>query len=534
MKNKYIVQSFFIGLFSIATVACDDLADPLVEDLEVSRVFSPTEVAARIRNLTTIELNWKTRADADHYVVEYSEDSLAFTNIIRTVTVAPGELPLQQVFDGQTRYSARVKGVSPAGIEDSKWTAVTIMTQLENIFLPIQDGDVGPTTTTVRWPANSDVTHLKISPGNTERQITAEEKSAGVAIVSGLTGETEYTVTLYKGTKQRGQIKFTTLIDIGDATAVHPEDDLNAMIAAAAAGDVLVLFPGEYLVNAGATITVNKSLSIKGLYPTNKPILHVQFALIAGATDVNVNDVDMDGTFTPQGGVQTVIDHPFQYNATGTYGALIVKGSTIHDYGKSLVTGQLASGSAVAQISEITFDNCVVTNIQTISADFIDFRASYVAKLSLTNSTFNTCAVGRDFIRFDAAAGLTGTGKTSTVVIDHCTLYGVSNNLTGTRRLTYVRFNANSVTVKNSIIANSTGIYTNQASTTQPICANNNYFNAQRFYDASVEVIAGLKVDNSGTHTTVDPGFANAATGNFTVSNQAVKDKEIGDPRWRQ
>jgi hypothetical protein len=534
MKNKYISKSFLIGFLSLAGFACEDLADPLVEELEVSRAFSPTELTARIRNLTTIELDWKPRADAAHYIVEYSEDSLAFTNIVRTITVAPDALPVKEVFDGQTRYSARVKAVSAAGVEDSKWTAVTIMTELENIFLPIQDGDIGAVAATLRWPANSDVTHVKIAPGNTERQITAEEKTAGVATVTGLTGETDYTVTLFKGTKQRGQIKFKTLIDIGDATAVHPEDDLSAMIAAAASGDVLVLFPGEYLVNAGAIITLNKSIAIKGLYPNNKPILHVQFAMIAGATDVTVTDVDLDGTFTPQGGVPTVIDHAFQYNASGTYGTLMVSGSTIHDYGKSLVTGQLASGSAAAQITEINFDNCVVTNIQTISADFIDFRASYVAKLSLTNSTFNTCAVGRDFIRFDAAAGLTGTGKTSTVLIDHCTLYGVSNNLTGTRRLTYVRFNANAITVKNSIIAQSTGIYTNQASTTQPVCANNNYFNAQRFYDATVEVIAGLKVDNSGTHKTLDPGFTNAAGGDFTVSNQTLKDNQVGDPRWRQ
>lgn len=525
MKNRYIYKGLFIGLLSLAVVACEDLADPLVEELEVSRAFSPTELTARIRNLTTIELDWKTRADAASYVVEYSEDSLAFTNIVRTITVTPDALPVKQVFDGQTRYSARVKAVSSSGVEDSKWTAVTVMTELENIFLPIQAGDVSAVTTTLRWPANSEVTHFKISPGNTERQITGEEKAAGVATLTGLTGETDYTVMLYKGTKQRGQIKFKTLIDIGDATPVHPGDDLNAIIAAAASGDVLVLFPGDYTVNTGATIVLNKSLSIKGLYPYDKPQLHVQFGIENAGTAIELRDLDLDG--------DALLTDVLRYNtASVQYGTLNIIGCAVHDFTRSLI----GANANAAKVPAIIIDNCIMTDMITTGGDFIDFRNSHVTNLSIMNSTFDNCSPGRDFIRMDAvapAAGLSGTGLTATVLIDHCTLYNVCNNLTATRRVTYVRFNANAVTVKNSIIAQSTGIYTNQATTTQPVCANNNYFNAQRFFDTTVEVIAGLKVDNSGTHTTVDPGFANAVNGNFTVSTQSVKDKQIGDPRWR-
>jgi hypothetical protein len=211
----------------------------------------------------------------------------------------------------------------------------------------------------------------------------------------------------------------------------------------------------------------------------------------------------------------------------------MIIGCNVHDFTRSLV-GANASGSKVASI---TIDNCIMTDMITTGGDFIDFRNSHVTNLTITNSTFDNVSPGRDFIRMDGVAapnGLSGTGLTATVMIDQCTFYGVGNNLTGTRRLTYVRFNQNSITVKNSVIAESTGIYTNQTSTTQPICANNNYFNAPRFHDAATEVIAGLKVDNSGTHTTLDPGFANAAEGDFTISDQTLKDNEVGDPRWRQ
>jgi hypothetical protein len=526
MKNKYTRLFFLIGILSLAFYACEDLADPIVEEVALSRVFAPTGLEARIRNKTTIELNWNVRAGAASYVVEFSEDSLAFTNIIRTVTVTPDELPLQEVFDGETRYSARVKAISAEEVEDSKWSAVTIMTELENIFLPIEDGDIAAVEATLRWPANSEVTHFIINPGSTQRDITTEEKASGVATVTGLTGETEYTVTLHKGTKQRGSIQFETLIDIGDATAVHPEDNLNTVITAAASGDVLVLFPGEYTVNSGATIVLNKSISIKGLYPYDKPKLHVAFSIENAGTAVELRDLDLDG--------DALLLDVLRYNtASVQYGALSMVGCTVHDFTRSLV----AANATASKIASVTIDNCVMTDMLTVGGDFIDFRNTHVTNVTITNSTFDNCTPTRDFVRIDGVAptaGFSGTGLTSTLLIDHCTLYGVSNNMTSTRRITYVRFNANVITVKNTIITGTTGYYTNQTASSQPICSNNNYFNAPRFYDAAFEVITGQKVDNSGTHTTVDPGFIDATNGNFTLSNQTLRDNQVGDPRWRQ
>jgi hypothetical protein len=525
MKNTYIRISFLIGILSLVLYGCEDMADPIVEELEVSRVFAPTELEARIRNLTTIELNWKVRGDADHYVVEFSEDSLTFANIVRTVTVAPDELPLQEIFDGETRYSARVKGVSANGVQDSKWTEVTIMTDLENIFYPIEDGAVDAFTATLSWPHNSDVTRFVINPGNTERLITEEEKAAGSATISGLVANTDYTVLLYKGTKQRGSVSFKTLIDVGGATRVYPEDDLSAIVAAATAGDVLVLYPGEYLGFTGA-LSIDKSISIRGLYPYNKPIVHIQFTIQPGAEDVTITDLELDGSFTPEGGIATILDHAFIYGAAATYNDLSVSSCTIHDYNKSLAAQ--ASG-IVAEIGEVKFDNCVVTNVLTNSADFIDFRTAYVASVTLTNSTFNNCAPARDFVRLDAAAGLSGTGKNSSVLIDHCTINASSNSQ---KRILYVRFATNDLTVQNTLFAGTTGYYTNQSSSSQPTCSNNNYFNSPGF--TTVDYVVGAKIDLSSNFTTLDPGFADAAAGNFTISNQTLLDNAVGDPRWRQ
>ncbi len=138
MKPKYLIL-LAATITSLLPTACEDKIDPLLTELEVNRAFSPTGLTARIRN---------HRNDAQHYVVEFSQDSLEFTNIILTRTVMPDEIPIQETFGGDTRYSARVKAVSNSGKADSKWATVTIRTEPENIFLPLPGG-ARPLTTQI-------------------------------------------------------------------------------------------------------------------------------------------------------------------------------------------------------------------------------------------------------------------------------------------------------------------------------------------------------------------------------------------------
>jgi hypothetical protein len=517
--NKLMIRVslIVIAICSVVFVGCEDKIDPLIEEMELDRALTPTELIARIRSLTTIELTWNTNESVDHYVVEFSEDSLEFSTIIFTDEVTSDELPYQHVFAGETRYSARVKSVSE-GTEDSKWTAVTIETAQENIFLPILDGDIEATEATLRWTANADVTHFIIIPGNVERTITAEEKTAGVATITGLTGSTPYSVQLKNGTKNRGVAMFETLIDLGGATRVDPENDLAAVIAAADPGATLVLFPGDYTVNNGATIVIDKSITIKGYLPYDKPKLHVSFNLQNGAGTVELIDLDMSGN-------SGVLARAFNLNSAGAEHTLLsLSGCNIHDFGIQLIYGNVA-----AKLLTFSVNNCTVSDFVAGGGDFIDFRLAYVGNVTITNSTFDNVVPGRDFIRIDAAAGYTGTGLTTTVLVDHCTLYGVSNTQD---RILYVRFNANVLTVRNTLIAATDGYYTNQAATTQPTCNNNNYFNAIGFFTPAY--VTNAKVDVSGNHTTLDPGFTDAAAGNFTITNQTLIDNAVGDPRWRQ
>lgn len=527
MKNRLKNIGFILGVLSLIFVGCKDNIDPQVEKLDFSRVFTPLNLKVTIRNQTTAEITWDTKADAASYVLEFSEDSLSFTNIVKTVTVTPEEIPFSILLDGQTQYTAIVKGISASGIPDSKWAAIVFRTNAENILLPVAGVDIQATSVIVKWPAGSEATNFIIVPGNINRAITTQEITDGMATITGLTGETDYTIKMLKGTKQRGSVTFKTLIDLGGATAIHPEDNLSTVIAAAKEGDALVLFPGNYLAYTGL-ITINKSISIKGLYPSNKPIIHVQFVLESGVKKVEIKDMEMSGIYTdPLTGLAAVLSHAFQYNTTGvSYGSLDVVGCNIHDYDKSLFTG---SASIASTITSISMSNCIATNILTNAADCIDFRAGYVGSLSLKNSTFVNCAPARDFVRLDNTAAAF-PGLVSKVEIDHCTLYKVSND--AARRILYVRFVTNTLKVTNTIIAETIGYYTNQSSSAQPECSLNNYYNAPGFITGG-SVVVGAKFDLSGNHTVLNPGFVDPAKGNFKLSNQTLIDNNVGDPRWR-
>ncbi|MCR4772852.1 MAG: DUF4957 domain-containing protein [Prevotella sp.] len=58
------------------------------------------------------------------------------------------------------------------------------------------------------------------------------------------------------------------------------------------------------------------------------------------------------------------------------------------------------------------------------------------------------------------------------------------------------------------------------------------YYNNTYWFDGADENAASDKADQSGTQVKGDPGFADPANGDFTVSGANQLDKKIGDPRW--
>jgi hypothetical protein len=103
------------------------------------------------------------------------------------------------------------------------------------------------------------------------------------------------------------------------------------------------------------------------------------------------------------------------------------------------------------------------------------------------------------------------------------------NSSSSSKRLFYVRWSQNQITSKNNLLTDmGISVYSNQTATSQPACAYNNYFNADGYFTVNGTVL----IDNSSNYTTEDPGYADAANGDFTISNQTLIDNQVGDPRW--
>lgn len=527
MKTKYILKCLLASIIVTFTVSsCDSYGEDVINELMFNRVFAPVNLKVFVRNQTNAELNWDVKTGIDHYVVEFSADDATFGTIFKSVDVKPEKLPVTIALEGETVYSIRVKAVSATGLEDSKWSFATATTLTEQILLPSIPGDLKSKEVTFRWPSNSAVTKIEITgpisnPGPIVRVITAQEKIDGIAIVTGLTAETSYTAVLYNNLKKRGVATFTTGVDIGSGILVKPTDYLVQMIANANAGDAFYLEPGNYTVASGP-IVLNKSVTIRGLRSYDKPYIQTGFLINSGAANVSLIDLNLEGF-----GASVDSNNDFvRFNEAGTYNSLLISGCKVSEFRKSFIGGDIAS----SLVKNVTVENSIVSNIWCNGGDFIDFRKTNVLNLTVKTTTFNNCASNaatgaRDFFRIDNG-GATGTGLTTNLLLDSCTLYNVSN--ASGKRIVYVRFDANVITVKNNLIAETVATYSNQSSTSVPTFSNNNYFNAAGFYDPLVS-----KYDGTTTYTTLNPGFSNAAAGNFKISNQTLKDNLVGDPRWR-
>lgn len=517
MKTIHKFKSILAVLILAFTFSGCEKQDELIEELQISREFAPVGLTSIIRNQTIVELNWTKDELVDNYVVEVSEDP-NFGSIVETLNVTSNEIPVQIQLVGETLYYFRVQALSSRGLEPSKYATTTELTLTEQLFLSIEPGDILATDATLRWIPNSVVTELFITPGDITYTLSAQEIIDGIATVTGLTGETDYTAQLLNITNIRGVQTFTTGIDIGSGILVTPMDDLFQMVADAAPEDVLVLDAGDYTAQVG-TLVIDKPITIRGLYSFDKPLLKLSISIVTGATDVNLIDLDLTGD------IPLELTDMVRYSAPGAYNSLLISGCNVHDYNRSFIAGNATD----AIVQSVIVENSVITNILTSGGDFIDFRSSDVLNLSLNTSTFNNCAPGRDFLRLDDAGTSTQTGLVCNIMIDSCTLYACSNN--SSRRILYVRFQENDITVQNTLITDTESEgYSDQSRTDEFIdFSNNNYFNAPTFYDASVP-----RYDNTTNFTTLDPGYVDALNGNFTLTTQSLIDNNIGDPRWRQ
>ena len=516
MKNKW---KYIIGCLLLGAASCSDAPDELTS-VDYDRLFSPTSLDCRPINQVDCIVKWNAVVNATSYVVELYEGETLGETPVRVDEVTEPTLTYEGLL-GETHYFVRVKAVGEA-ITESKWVEDTFETDPEQIFEAVANADLQATQVTLRWPAGEEADVITLTPADVEPyQITPEDIAAGCATITGLTPETEYTAVMTRGEKTRGTVTFTTPMDLGGATRLTPDMDFVAALEDAEAGTVFALEAGTYVIpdekEAAGKLAISADVTLTAVDADNMPVINGSVALNNGAS-LTASNIIFDGTGTES--------HAFDFVETGNCDHLSLSGCEIRNYSKGFFYLNLAT-----LVNTITVDNCLIHGVECSGSDMFDSRSGAYNSFTLSNSTvWNSCAA-RDFIRMDDASD-NFAGVTPVITVTNCTLDGCSNN--SSRRLLYVRFAGNSITFTNNMVSNMPDCgrgFSDNSATAVPTFSNNNYWNTKNLVSDGGDGKAKF-FDADGT--TLDPGYKDAANGDFTLSNEDLIYEQVGDPRWRQ
>lgn len=521
-----------LGLSGVALTSCSDVADE-VTSIVFSRNFSPVGLEASSITESSASLKWTQSSGATSYNVEvFANDSLTFAGTaVKSFNVTSEDIPYHLAeLDYDTKYSVRVMALDEKDASrNSKWSTVYFRTSAQQILKSMKTQDVTDKTVDLSWPAEeTDVTTLKVYTKSDSlvatHAITDEEKAAGKATVEGLKPETDYVGRLYFGERERGNKSFKTIADLNGATVVKEGDDLKSLLSKAEAGQVFALMPGSYLISSAdddgtaSSVALKASVVIKGIYPTDKPVIQGRFE-IKGATSVEISNVVLDGT------LNNTEDQTFNFKEAGDLQKLVVSNTEIIGKTKGGYAKGLCYINVAAKIGEITFSNCDIHDIECDGGDFIDSRKGYIGALNLKNCTFYNDCAARDFIRYDNAK----LGSETVITVDHCTINGVSNSK---KRLLYVRNACSKIIWSNNIVTNTGAVWSNQSSTKEPEFSNNVYNACTILNTLSWVDGKGDNAFTDGTATVADPKYKDASKGDFTITNDAVSKLKVGAEKW--
>ena len=525
MKHIALYTMMF-GLGTLALTSCDDAMDEITS-IVLNRDFAPIGLEAKSATENSITLEWTKSHDNVTYTIElFADDSLTFEGTAsNTYTdIEATKLKISGlVYD--TKYSARVMTIdNDDPNRNSKWSNVFFRTSAQQIFETPTENDIADRSVIMTWPAGEAATTVRVYVDDNlvkEQPVTADEVNEGKVVVTGLEPETAYTIRLYNGEKQRGSKDITTIADLNGATLVHEGDDLRTLIEAANDGDVFALYGGTHIIpdsdteGKASSVKVTKSITIKGIYPTNVPVIKGRFEIYDGAS-LDISQVVIDGIDN------STTDQVFNFKtAEATYPRLRVENAEIKNFGKGVYYLNVA-----ATVQELTFYNCLIHDIVCDGGDMFDCRKGRIDALNFQQCTIYDSAAARDFIRMDDASA---RGGTPTITVDHCTIDGCAN---GGKRLLYVRYVGNVINWTNNIVTNTGAVWSNQSKTGVPQFQNNVYFNCAKLNIADVEGKTNMFADEAGKEA--NPQYKDAANGDFTVGNESVSKLGVGDPRWNK
>jgi hypothetical protein len=532
MKKIHAYTTGLLAVIALVTLvaisSCKKYNDWPVDD-SYNRLFSPLGFTASAE-VIKVTLKWKNMPSTHGYTIELSEDSLAFTTIIKTYSGGASKdadgyvFVIPDLLKSNTRYSARIKGTDSIGIPESRWSVVTFKTGTEQIMQPIAAADVTITSVKLSWTIPNEVTHFMI--GAVKYDISSGEKAAGTKTITGLTGGTQYTAELYYNNIIRGKQAFKTYAPNpsgANVVKLMAAGDFTTLLPTAVAGTTFIIPQGAvYSYDDLITLPAGASLTFWGEDGPSKPVLALNgLTLPATAGSIKFANIDLTG-YQQNNPALTKRNYIFNQSTASNTTENIFDNSIVRNFVNTPVRLQ---GSNAITIGKLAFNNCIIydcgdnASTGTYALVHNSVATGKINNIEFTNST--VYKIGYSVILHNLA-------PSQSVLIDNCTF----NDVAGNTRY-FIDYNAQAITsftVRNTIIGktlSSAGTARGIRAATIPVVTNSYKTTDAVFAGNAIPDIMDYGKDNTSL-------FTAPVTGNFLIKDNTFAGKATaGDPRWR-
>jgi len=432
--KTFVKINIYLLLFVI-TVSCSKEND--LE--EADRIFSPVGLQTMTSDgigICDLIVTWKPMPGVKTYTIELYSDSLQFApaNLIEKFVTDSLKYTFPSLRRG-TRVSLRLRSNSDDLTHDSYYVEKTLTIPLENIFFSSQSGDVKATSITVRFPQNTQVTHLILFnlDDNTNEiyPLSEADVAAGIYKMTGVEGNTNYQIQIYYEDEVRGIKQVTTAYAPTGPNVVSLPDDVDlteVLTNPDNIGKILIL-PENYEYTISSTVTIVGGMTIYGNPDGERAYITTtsgaMFVLPATATSEPLEFVycNLDrGADTGLGtGGSYMLNMSVPFGDGGSIAKFAFTNCRIANFGRGFFRVQ---GTASGVVDSLVIDNCEIKNVGVVNADYgffhIDVAAVGISNIAIKNSTFD--GVGCHFIYFGQDRTDTQLGCKS-VSIENSTFY---------------------------------------------------------------------------------------------------------------
>jgi len=552
MKALIKTSIYTLLLFALTVSSCKD--DTLEE---APRLFTPVGLDITTSSgigVCDLIIRWNAMPGVKNYTIALSMDSLQFQNIVEQFITTDNEYTFPAQRRGQ-RVSVRLRSNSNDLEHDSYYVEETFIIPLENIFYPVQSGDVKATSITVRFQQEALATYLKLNNLETGDvtiyPLSDSDIAAGIYKMTGVNGSTNYRVEIYYGDEIRGQRTMTTAYAPSGPNVIFLPEDVDLVDVLTNIDNIgkILILPENYEYTMTSTITIAGGMTIYG-NPDGEPALITAsgsspgsfFVLPPTATSDPIEFVYCNFERGAGDGLGTTGVYMFNMSAAfggeGSIKKLAYTNCRLANFGRGFLRVQ---GGAAGVVDSVVIDNCEVYNMGVANGDYgffhIDVANVELSNIAIRNSTFN--GVGCHFIYFGQDRSTTQRGCKS-VTIENSTLYRMMYS--GSSRwfinLGNVNNPYNSMISLRNLILGSTVL--NSTADPKPvhngIKRDNVTLTVEEVYQTNDWVVqAATAIDDARNYngSAIDL-FVDPVNGNFAIKDGSFAGKDVaGDPRWR-